>query len=56
MLVVDDDPMVRNVARRLLESFGLTVRVAEDGRDALAQFQRAPDSIDAVLLDMTMPG
>jgi signal transduction histidine kinase/CheY-like chemotaxis protein len=55
VLVVDDDPMVRTVARRLLESFGLTVRVAEDGVDAMAQFERDPDAIDAVLLDMTMP-
>ena len=47
--------MVRSVARRLLESFGLTVHVAEGGPEAVARLGRAPDAIDAVLLDMTMP-
>jgi signal transduction histidine kinase/ActR/RegA family two-component response regulator len=55
VLVVDDDPMVRSVAKRLLESFGLTVHVADGGREALDHIGAAPDAIDAVLLDMTMP-
>jgi signal transduction histidine kinase len=55
VLVVDDDPMVRSVARRLLESFGLTVRIAEGGRQAIDLVASAPAAVDAVLLDMTMP-
>ncbi len=55
VLVVDDDPMVRSVAKRLLESFGLTVHVAEGGPQALERIINAPDAVDAVLLDMTMP-
>jgi signal transduction histidine kinase/ActR/RegA family two-component response regulator len=55
VLVVDDDPMVRSVARRLLESFGLTVVVADGGPEAIARVAAAPGSVDAVLLDMTMP-
>jgi CheY-like chemotaxis protein len=55
VLVVDDDAMVRSVARRLLEAFGLTVHVAEGGPAAIARLAAAPDAIDAVLLDMTMP-
>jgi signal transduction histidine kinase/ActR/RegA family two-component response regulator len=55
VLVVDDDAMVRSVARRLLEAFGLTVHVAEGGPEAIARLVAAPDAIDAVLLDMTMP-
>jgi signal transduction histidine kinase/CheY-like chemotaxis protein len=55
VLVVDDDAMVRSVARRLLEAFGLTVHVAEGGPEAIARLAAAPDAIDAVLLDMTMP-
>jgi len=55
VLVVDDDAMVRSVARRLLESFGLTVLVAEGGPQAIARIGAAPDAVDAVLLDMTMP-
>ena len=55
ILVVDDDPMVRTVASRLLESFGLTVRTADGGRQAIDHVAGDPGSIDAVLLDMTMP-
>ena len=55
VLVVDDDPMVRSVARRLLESFGLTVVVAAGGPEAVARVVADPDAVDAVLLDMTMP-
>ena len=55
VVVVDDDPMVRNVARRLLESFGLTVQAVEGGPEALELVEADPQSVDAVLLDMTMP-
>ena len=55
VLVVDDDPMVRSVARRLLESSGLTVHVAAGGREAVERVAGAPHAVDAVLLDMTMP-
>jgi signal transduction histidine kinase/ActR/RegA family two-component response regulator len=55
VLAVDDDVMVRTVARRLLESFGLTVVEATGGRDAIDQFARDPGAIDVILLDLTMP-
>jgi signal transduction histidine kinase len=55
VLVVDDDPGVRRVASRLLESFGLTVRVVESGAEALSILAAEPGAFDAVLLDMTMP-
>ena len=55
VIVVDDDPMVRNVARRLLESFGLTVQAVEGGPEALELVGADPPAVDAVLLDMTMP-
>ena len=56
VLVVDDDPMVRTVACRLLESFGLTVEVAEGGPTAIERVAADPTGVDVVLLDMTMPG
>jgi signal transduction histidine kinase/ActR/RegA family two-component response regulator len=55
VLVIDDDPMVRSVARRLLESFGLTVVDVGDGPPALEIVTADPSAFDAVLLDMTMP-
>jgi len=55
VLVVDDDPMVRTVARRLLESFGLTVEDVAAGPAAVDRLRADPSSIDLVLLDLTMP-
>jgi signal transduction histidine kinase/ActR/RegA family two-component response regulator len=55
VLVVDDDVMVRTVARRLLQSFGLTVVERAGGREAIDCFASDPAGIDAILLDLTMP-
>ena len=55
VLVVDDDAMVRTVARRLLESFGLDVHSADGGPAAIDMVTAEPDAFDGVLLDMTMP-
>jgi CheY-like chemotaxis protein len=55
ILVVDDDAMVRTVARRLLESFGLTVDDVSGGRAAIDRVSAKPAAYDAVLLDLTMP-
>ena len=43
------------MARRLLESFGLTVESADGGPAAVEMVMAEPDAFDAVLLDMTMP-
>ncbi|MBD0338780.1 MAG: response regulator transcription factor [Thermoleophilia bacterium] len=53
LLVVDDEPAVREALRRALELEGYRVRLAEDGADALAQI--AAEETDAVVLDVLMP-
>lgn len=53
-LVVDDSPVVRKVARRILENLKVTACEAESGQHALAQCQQAMP--DAILLDYHMPG
>ena len=55
ILVVDDEELVRSLARAVLERAGHTVIDACDGEDALVQFEAAPDDVALVLLDMTMP-
>jgi PAS domain S-box-containing protein len=55
VLVVDDEESVRRVAQLMLEQLGYAVTTASDGVEALEVFTREPDSIQAVLLDMTMP-
>ena len=53
-LVVDDDAVMRMLARAALEGSGWRVEEAENGRDALEAFQRLHP--DVVLLDVMMPG
>ncbi len=55
VLVVDDEPSVRKVAKIMLTRSGLTVLTAKDGVEAMEVFRREGDRIDLVLLDMTMP-
>lgn len=55
ILIVDDEPMVRSVGRRLVEALGFTVETAADGQEALERFAAAPARYRAVLLDLTMP-
>ncbi len=55
ILLVDDEETVRAVGKRMLERLGLSVLIAEDGRRALEIYREHAESIDLVLLDMTMP-
>jgi two-component system CheB/CheR fusion protein len=55
ILVVDDEETVRETARRILEHRGYRVLLAENGRQAVELVRQAPEEIDLVLLDWTMP-
>ena len=54
VLVVDDDPHVREFLRVNLELEGYAVREAENGEQALAAME--DQSPDLILLDVVMPG
>jgi CheY-like chemotaxis protein len=53
---VDDEPALRAFAEALLEDLGYSALLAENGRAAIQLLLQAPESVAAVLLDMTMPG
>jgi two-component system response regulator ResD len=53
VLVVDDDPIVRDVLSRYLVRGGFRVAMAEDGQAAVAAFES--QSPDLVLLDLMLP-
>jgi two-component system response regulator MprA len=53
ILVVDDEPAVREALRRALQLEGYDVELAGDGVEALERL--AANSVDAVLLDVMMP-
>jgi PAS domain S-box-containing protein len=55
ILVVDDEPYIRAAAETLLERWGYTPLLAEDGISALALFAQHPTEIDLVLTDLVMP-
>jgi adenylate cyclase len=54
-LVVDDSSVNRRLLVRRLETLGLGVFEAENGREALGVLAANPGSIDVVLLDVVMP-
>ena len=55
VLLVDDEAIIRNLGRTILQRYGYHVLLAEDGQDALEIFQRRQGQIDLVILDLTMP-
>ncbi len=55
VLLVDDEPPILEMLRRMLEGLGYEVVPAEDGSDALALFTAGPDRFDLIFTDMTMP-
>ncbi len=54
VLIVDDEPALRRSVARVLETRGMKVGVADDGRAALEFMERTPP--DVALVDMMMPG
>ncbi|MDX1707386.1 MAG: PAS domain S-box protein [Desulfobacterales bacterium] len=55
ILLVDDEEMVADIGKDLLEKLGYTVLVAGGGAEAIKLFQRHRDQIHLVILDMIMP-
>jgi signal transduction histidine kinase/CheY-like chemotaxis protein len=54
VMIVDDDPMTREMLRRILSKRGWSVTEAADGSDALSVLGRTRPAV--VLLDLMMPG
>lgn len=54
VLVADDEPVVIQAARRLLEPEGLTLDTAEDGEGVAARLRA--NSYRVILLDLMLPG
>jgi PAS domain S-box-containing protein len=55
ILLADDEETIRNLGRRMLQRAGFEVLVAADGREAIATFAKEKETIDLVILDLTMP-
>jgi two-component system cell cycle sensor histidine kinase/response regulator CckA len=55
LLLVEDDPLLRDVVARGLTELGYRVLAARDGQEALAIAERHPGAIHLVISDVLMP-
>lgn len=56
ILLVDDEQIIVEVARDMLEILGYKVIVTQSGQEAINIYQQQKDGIDLVIQDMVMPG
>lgn len=55
ILFVDDEPSLVELGRVTLEKLGFEVLTALNGREAVSIFSERGDTIDLVILDLSMP-
>ncbi len=55
ILLVDDEPAIAEIGRRLLERLGYAVETRTSSVEAIELFKAKPDRFDLVISDMTMP-
>jgi two-component system cell cycle sensor histidine kinase/response regulator CckA len=55
VLVAEDEPALRGLAKNILEGLGYRVLLAENGERAVAECERAMNEIDLFVLDLMMP-
>jgi two-component system cell cycle sensor histidine kinase/response regulator CckA len=56
ILLIDDEKMILDVGRELLEELGYTVLPVLGGQEAIDVFEKNRDKIDLIIMDMIMPG
>ena len=56
ILFVEDEKWVIDVTKEMIERMGYVCFIAENGNDALSMYKEKGSEIDAVILDMIMPG
>ncbi|NTV13004.1 MAG: PAS domain-containing protein [Desulfobulbaceae bacterium] len=56
ILIMDDDEMVRNVAKAMLTMLGHEVFLAADGQEAIETYKKSEKTIDLLVMDLTIPG
>jgi nitrogen-specific signal transduction histidine kinase len=56
ILVVEDEPLLREMAHLILQNCGYKVLEAGSGAEALQVWERNPGAIDLIVTDIVMPG
>lgn len=55
ILLVDDEPLILKIGRRILEKKGFQVTTCDSGIDALDLVKERPAAFDLIILDLIMP-
>lgn len=55
ILLVDDDPLVRETTRAMIDDSCHHIIEAENGLEALALFKKNPQSLNLIITDLMMP-
>jgi len=55
ILLIDDEDMILDVGRGIIENLGYEVLIAKSGKEAVETYKKNMDTIDMVILDMIMP-
>jgi len=59
ILIMDDEKMIRDVAKAMLTRLGTEIALSKDGADAINEYKEAINTqkpFDAVIMDLTIPG
>ena len=55
VLLIDDEDLIIDVSKQMMEKIGYTVFVASSGTEALERYQDHRNEIDLVILDIRLP-
>jgi CheY-like chemotaxis protein len=55
ILLVDDEEIIRHMAKRMIEKFGYRIESASNGEEAVAMVESGERTYDLVILDLVMP-
>jgi PAS domain S-box-containing protein len=59
VLVMDDEPAIRQLLKRMLTGTGYEIELSQDGKEAIAKYTQAREAdrpFEAVIMDLTVPG
>jgi PAS domain S-box-containing protein len=55
VLLVDDEDVMINVGKEMIQKLGYNVSIARNGEEAIGIYEKDRDTIDLIILDMIMP-
>jgi two-component system cell cycle sensor histidine kinase/response regulator CckA len=59
VLVMDDEPAIRQLLKRMLTGTGYEIELSQDGKEAIAKYTQVREAgrpFEAVIMDLTIPG